>query len=234
MTDQATPATAQAPATRVLRVLLVDDHPLFREGLAAAIDLDDAFTVVAQAASGEEALTEADRTTPDLTVMDLGLPGLSGIETTRRLLGTHPDTKVVVMTMSEDDDNLLAAMRAGARGYLLKGAVREEILRALHTVGQGGAVFSPHMAGRLSRLFAAFGSTPAKEAFPTLTGREREILDLLAAGLNYRQIAQRLFLADKTVRNHVGSIFAKLQVHDRAAAIVRARDAGLGHQQEPT
>ncbi len=160
MTDQATPATAQAPATRVLRVLLVDDHPLFREGLAAAIDLDDAFTVVAQADSGEQALTEADRTTPDLTVMDLGLPGLSGIETTRRLLGTHPDTKVVVMTMSEDDDNLLAAMRAGARGYLLKGAVREEILRALHTVGQGGAVFSPTWPG------ACPASSPPSAALP--------------------------------------------------------------------
>jgi DNA-binding NarL/FixJ family response regulator len=132
------------------------------------------------------------------------------------------------MTMSEDDDNLLAAMRAGARGYLLKGAVREEILLALRTVGRGGAVFSPRMAERLACLFAAFSGGPAQQAFPTLTAREREVLDLLAQGLSYRQIAQRLFVTDKTVRNHVGSIFAKLQVHDRAAAIVRARDAGLG------
>ncbi|MFF2184911.1 response regulator [Streptomyces sp. NPDC058155] len=211
-----------------LRVLLVDDHPLFREGLAAAVDLDDGFSVVAQASTGEEALTEAARTTPDLVVMDLGLPGLSGIETTRRLLTDRPETRVVVMTMSEEDSNLLAAMRAGARGYLLKGAVREEILHALHTVGRGGAVFSPLMAGRLGSLFAAMGSAPAREAFPTLTSREREILELLAGGLSYRQIAQRLFVVDKTVRNHVGSIFSKLQVHDRAAAIVRARDAGLG------
>ncbi|MFE4173414.1 response regulator [Streptomyces sp. NPDC056909] len=212
----------------VRRVLLVDDHPLFREGLAAAVDLDDGFTVVAEAATGEDALVEAARTAPDLVVMDLGLPGLSGLETTRRLLTARPETRVVVMTMSEDDDNLLAAMRAGARGYLLKGALREEILHALHTVGRGGAVFSPRMAERLGSLFAAVGGSPAKEAFPTLTAREREILDLLAAGLSYRQIAQRLFVVDKTVRNHVGAIFAKLQVHDRASAIVRARDAGLG------
>ncbi|GAA0471540.1 response regulator transcription factor [Streptomyces sp. NPDC046215] len=215
-------------AARPWRVLLVDDHPLFRDGLAAAIDLDPGFTVVARAATGEEALAAAADSTPDLVVMDLGLPGLSGIETTRQLRERHPDVRVLVMTMSEDDDNLLAAVRAGARGYLLKGAVREEILHALHTVGRGGAVFSPRMAERLGALFTAFGSAPAKEAFPTLTAREREVLDLLAAGLSYRQIAQRLFVADKTVRNHVGSIFAKLQVHDRATAIVRARDAGLG------
>ncbi|MBW5423395.1 response regulator [Streptomyces sp. BG9H] len=208
----------------------MDDHPLFREGLVAAIDLDDHFTVVAEAASGEEALTEAARTAPDLVVMDLGLPGLSGIETTRQMLIAHPHMRIMVMTMSEDDDNLLAAMRAGAHGYLLKGALREDVLHALHTVARGGAVFSPQMAERLSALFAACGSTPAREAFPTLTAREREILDLLAVGLSYRQIAQRLCVVDKTVRNHVGAIFSKLQVHDRAAAIVRARNAGLGPQ----
>jgi DNA-binding NarL/FixJ family response regulator len=215
----------KAPAHRVL---IVDDHPLFREGLAAAVDLDDDFTVVAQVSTGEQALAEAARTAPGLVVMDLCLPGRSGIETTRELLHAHPEVRVVVMTMSEDDDNLLAAIRAGARGYLLKGAVREEILHALHTVGRGGAAFSPRMAERLAALFASFAGAPAKEAFPTLTAREREILDLLASGLTYREIAQRLFVVDKTVRNHIGSIFAKLQVHDRATAIVRARDAGLG------
>ncbi|MFE5123069.1 response regulator [Streptomyces sp. NPDC056669] len=210
------------------RVLLVDDHPLFREGLAAAVNLDDAFAVVGQAACADGAIAEAVRTAPDLVVMDLGLPGRSGLEATRRILCDHPEIRVLVMTMSEDDDSLLAAVRAGARGYLLKGAGRDEILRALHTVARGGAVFSPRMAERLGALVGASGSASAKEAFPTLTAREREVLDLLAAGLGYRQIAQRLVVTDKTVRNHVGSIFAKLQVRDRAQAIVRARQAGLG------
>lgn len=210
------------------RVLLVDDHPLFREGLAAAVNLDEAFAVVGQASSADEAVTEAARTEPDLVVMDLGLPGRSGTEATRRILCAHPDARVVVMTMSEDDDSLLAAMRAGARGYLLKGAGRDEILRALHTVARGGAVFSPRMAERLGSLLGSFGTASAKEAFPTLTAREREVLELLAVGLGYRQIARRLVVTDKTVRNHVGSIFAKLQVRDRAQAIVRAREAGLG------
>lgn len=218
-------AAAQGPQWRVL---LVDDHPLFREGLAAAVNLDEAFTVVGQAASAEEAVTEAERTEPDLVVMDLGLPGRSGTEATRRILCARPEARVVVMTMSEDDDSLLAAMRAGARGYLLKGAGRDEILRALHTVARGGAVFSPRMAERLGSLLGSFGTTSAKEAFPTLTAREREVLELLAGGLGYRQIARRLMVTEKTVRNHVGSIFAKLQVRDRAQAIVRAREAGLG------
>lgn len=218
-------AAAQGPQWRVL---LVDDHPLFREGLAAAVNLDEAFTVVGQAASAEEAVTEAERTEPDLVVMDLGLPGRSGTEATRRILCARPEARVVVMTMSEDDDSLLAAMRAGARGYLLKGAGRDEILRALHTVARGGAVFSPRMAERLGSLLGSFGTASAKEAFPTLTAREREVLELLAGGLGYRQIARRLMVTDKTVRNHVGSIFAKLQVRDRAQAIVRAREAGLG------
>ncbi|MGO4756750.1 LuxR C-terminal-related transcriptional regulator, partial [Streptomyces sp. 2MCAF27] len=165
---------------------------------------------------------------PDLVVMDLGLPGRSGTEAIRRILCARPEARVVVMTMSEDDDSLLAAMRAGARGYLLKGAGRDEILRALHTVARGGAVFSPRMAERLGTLLGSFGTASAKEAFPTLTAREREVLELLAGGLGYRQIAQRLVVTDKTVRNHVGSIFAKLQVRDRAQAIVRAREAGLG------
>ncbi|GAA2531891.1 response regulator transcription factor [Streptomyces levis] len=222
------PHNTFAAPRAVRHVLLVEDHPLFREGLAAAVDLDERFSVVAQAGSGEEALTEAARTAPDLVVMDLGLPGLSGIETSRRLVSAHPGIKIMVMTMSEEDDNLLAAIRAGARGYILKGAPQEEMLSVLDIIGQGGAAFGRHVAERLGGLFAAVGGAPAREAFPMLTAREREILDLLAGGLSYRQIAQRLFVADKTVRNHVGSIFSKLQVHDRAAAIVRARDAGLG------
>jgi DNA-binding NarL/FixJ family response regulator len=226
----APPVEGGAPPEDVLprRVLLVDDHPLFREGLAAAVDADDAFSVVAEASTADQALAEARRTRPHVVVMDLGLPGTSGVEATRMLLSRHPDLRVLVMTMSEDTDSLLAAMRAGAHGYILKGAPRQETLRALHTVAEGGAVFSPAMARSISGLLADRRTDSARQAFPVLTPREREILDLLARGLTYRQIARQLVIADKTIRNHAGSIFAKLQVRDRAEAILRAREAGLG------
>ncbi|MEV6109924.1 response regulator transcription factor [Streptomyces sp. NPDC051940] len=215
------------------RVLLVEDHPIFLEGLMAAIGADHGFSVVAAAGTADEAVAATRTHAPDLVVMDLGLPGRSGIEAIREVLAAHPEVHVLVMTMSEDDDSLLAAMRAGARGYLLKGASRDEILRALHTVAGGGAVFSPQLAGRIGVLFASVRGTTAAAAFPTLTAREREVLDLLASGLGYGQIARSLFLAEKTVRNHVGSVFAKLRVHDRAEAVVRARDAGLGTVPRP-
>ncbi|WP_106403202.1 response regulator [Actinocorallia populi] len=225
LNEEDVPSAAELPR----RVLLVDDHPLFREGLAAAIDADDAFTVVAEAATADQALAEARRTRPHVVVMDLGLPGLSGIEATRALLSDRPGLRILVMTMSEDTDSLLAAVRAGAHGYILKGAPRQETLRALHTVAEGGAVFSPGMTRSITTLLTARHTGSARQAFPALTTREREILDLLARGLTYRQIARRLVIADKTIRNHAGSIFAKLQVHDRAEAILRAREAGLGH-----
>ncbi|GLZ06567.1 DNA-binding response regulator [Actinomadura sp. NBRC 104412] len=218
----------------MVRVLVVDDHPLFRDGLAAAVDLDPRCELVGEASTADEAIAAVQAGEPDVVLTDLGLPGRSGVEATRRIVADRPGTRVLVVTMSEDDGSLLAAMRAGARGYVLKGAHRGELMHALHTVAQGGAVFSPRMAERLADLLQDLVTVPATRAFPSLTPREREVLDLLARGLSYRQIAQRLVLSDKTIRNHVGSVFTKLQVNDRAAAIVRARDAGLGTTYENT
>lgn len=212
-----------------LRVLLVDDHPLFRTGLRAALDSADGITVVAEADDAEQALQLTRELAPEVVVMDLHLPGQSGIETIRVLIRDHPAVRVLVLTMSEDDDTLVASLRAGAKGYLVKGSGREEVLQAVRTVGMGGAVFSPHAAERLTALLAGgMGATESQAAFPHLTTREREILDLLARGYDNRRIARDLTLSDKTVRNHVSNLFAKLHAANRAEAIVRARNAGLG------
>jgi DNA-binding NarL/FixJ family response regulator len=164
--------------------------------------------------------------------MDLRMPGLGGIEATRKILESNPQTKVLVVTMVEDDDSVFAAMRAGARGYMLKGADRDEMLAAIRAVARGEAVFGPGIARRLIRYFDASAQSPPtrtpRSIFPELTDREREILDHLAAGKNNQEIAQALFLSLKTVRNYVSNIFTKLQVADRAQAIIRAREAGLG------
>ncbi|MFD5793585.1 response regulator [Streptomyces diastatochromogenes] len=209
-------------------VLLVDDHPMFLDGLCGVFLPPDGFRVVGVATTGAEALALSVSAVPQVVVLDLGLPDTSGVEVTRRLLADRPDVRVLVLSMSDDDDNVLAAMRAGAHGYLVKGADREEILAAMRTVARGGAVFSPRIAARLQAFFGSLAAAPGQQAFPGLTPRELEILDLIASGLDYRQIARRLTISDKTVRNHVSSIFAKLQVNDRAQAIVRARNAGLG------
>lgn len=209
-------------------VLLVDDHPMFLDGLRGVFLPQDGFRVVGVATSAEEAVAVCRRTAPQVVVLDLGLPDGSGIDVTRRMLDDRPDVKVLVLSMSDDDENVLAAMRAGAHGYLVKGADREEILTAMRTVARGGAVFSPRVALRLRTFFDSLAAAPGRSAFPELTPRELEILGLLAGGLDYRQIARKLTITDKTVRNHVTNIFAKLQVNDRAQAIVRARNAGLG------
>lgn len=212
------------------RVLLADDHPVYLEGLAALLTATGPATgieVVGTATDGAQAVARAADLAPDVVVMDVRMPVLDGIEATRRVLEDAPGTGVVVLTMSEEDETVFAAMRAGARGYLLKGATRPEITNAIATVAAGGAVFGPAIARRVAEFLAPrpAGGGPA---FPELTAREREVLDLVAAGRANPQIAAALYLSPKTVRNVVSAIFAKLHVADRAEAIVRAREAGLG------
>jgi DNA-binding NarL/FixJ family response regulator len=212
----------------VTRILLVDDHPLFLDGVRAALSTAEDLEVVGEAHSLAEALEVAGTAEPDVVLMDLNLPDGSGIDATRSLLAARPDVRVLVITMSADDDAVVAAMRAGARGYVVKGAGRADLVRAVTTVAEGGAVFSPAVAERLGAYFSGLAAQPGRELFPQLSEREREVLDLMARGLDNRRIAQALFLSDKTVRNHVSSVLTKLDVPDRSEAIERARRSGLG------
>ena len=212
----------------MIRILLVDDHPLFLDGVRAALARAHDLEVVGEAHDVAGALAAARELVPDVVLMDLGLPDGSGIEATRAVLETSPDTRVLIMTMSDEDDAVVTAMRAGARGYVVKGAGRADLLHGIRTVAGGGAVFSPVVADRLGALFASIGGLPGREAFPELTEREREVLDLVARGHDNRRISRDLFLSDKTVRNHVSNILTKLGAATRAEAIVRARNAGLG------
>lgn len=218
-----------------VRVFVVDDHPLFREGVRAALAGADDLAVVGEATTGEEAIRVLPDVEPrvDIVLMDLQLPGISGLEATRSITtASRTPPRVLMMSMSEDDESVVAAVRAGALGYMVKGAPRDELLLALHTVARGGAVFSPTVAERLRAYFSAVHEVPSRAVFQVLTDREREILDLVAAGHNNRRIARGLTLSEKTVRNHISHIFAKLQVRDRAEAIVLARDSGLGQDQD--
>jgi DNA-binding NarL/FixJ family response regulator len=212
-----------------LRVLIADDHPLFRHGIAALLQAAAAFEVVGEASSGEEAVALAEQVQPDVILMDIHMPGINGIEATRRIVHTSPHIRILMVTMSEDDASMFAAIRAGARGYVLKDAQKEDMLRAIGAVGGGEAIFSPAVATRLITFFAAPRPTVPPQAFPELTDREREILDLIAQGHSNPEITEQLILSPKTVRNYVSNIFSKLQVIDRAQAIVRAREAGLGY-----
>jgi DNA-binding NarL/FixJ family response regulator len=208
----------------VIRVLVADDHPVFRFGLRALLATEPGMEVVGEATTGDEAIALADELTPDVVLMDLNMPGLHGIEATQRITSRHPHTSVLVITMI-DDDSVFAAMRAGARGYILKGDQGEETLGAIRAVARGEAIFSASPASRLLEHFATPSRPP--HPFPELSGREREILTLMAGGYTNDAIANRLFLSQKTVRNYVSSIFAKLEVNDRPTAIIRARAAGL-------
>ncbi len=210
-----------------IRILIADDHPVFRYGLRALLQAEPETEVVGEAMSGDEVIALAASLQPDVILMDLNMPGINGIEATRRILATNPHMNILVLTMFDDDDSVFAAMRAGARGYLLKGAEGDETVRAIRVVSSGEAIFSPSIARRLMQYFGAPRPTAPPQAFPKLTEREREILTLIAQGYTNTAIADQLVLSPKTVRNHVSNIFSKLQVADRAEAIIRARDAGL-------
>jgi DNA-binding NarL/FixJ family response regulator len=219
--------TPPTQPTAITRVLVADDHALFRYGLKAMLRSAEGFEVVGEAATGEEVVTLATELKPDIVLMDIQMPDLNGIEATRRVVRSNPGIGVVVVTMFEEDDSVFAAMRAGARGYVLKGADADEVVKVVKAVAEGEAHFGPEIARRLMRYFAVSKPAPT-EAFPELTAREGEVLDLIARGLNNAEIAKHLYVSQKTVRNHVSNVFLKLQVADRAQAIVRAREAGLG------
>ena len=217
-----------------IRIIIVDDHPMMRDGLRALVASLPDIEVIGEAGDGEAACREAQLTHPDVVVMDLHMPGTNGVDATRTILRNTPSTKVLVLTMFEDDESVFAAMRAGASGYLVKGAQQEEIIRAVRSVAAGQAIFGPTVARRIIDYFAsAARATRNAEPFAELTAREREILDLIASGQTNPAIARLLVISGKTVSNHISAIFAKLQVADRAEAISRARQAGLGHNPRP-
>ena len=211
-----------------VRILIADDHTLFRDGMAALLATNEGIEVVGQASSGREAIESAATLQPDIVLMDIQMPGINGIEATRQIVSTSPHIGVIVVTMFEDDDTVFAAMRAGARGYVLKGADQDQMLRTIQAVSRGEALFGSAIADRLMAFFNQPRTAAAAEAFPELTEREREVLELIAQGLDNREMARRLTISHKTIRNHVSNIFNKLQVAGRAEAIIRARDAGMG------
>lgn len=212
-----------------IKLIIVDDHKLFREGIKALLAVTDDIEIVGEAEDGATAMKRIRELEPDVILMDINMPGLNGIRVTEQILAQHPQTRIIMLTMLEDDASILHAMRAGARGYLLKGAEPEEVLSVIRAVAEGQALFGPAIATRLMNYFKELSTKPAVSGtpFPELTERELEILRLISQGLNNQQIAQKLVLSPKTVRNHITSIFSKLQVADRAQAIVRAREAGL-------
>jgi len=214
-----------------LRVLIADDHTLFRYGMRGLLATQPDIEVVGEATTGEESVASAAELEPDVVLMDIKMPGVSGIEATRRILADHPRVRILMVTVFEDDASIFTAMRAGARGYVLKDAGKDDVLGAIRTVGRGGAVFSPGIAARLVDFFTTARPAVPREAFPTLTDREREMLHLMAQGASNAEIARLLSLSPKTVANYVSNILHKLQVADRKEAVLRAREAGIGKEQ---
>jgi DNA-binding NarL/FixJ family response regulator len=214
-----------------IRTLIVDDHALFREGLRALFATIEDIELVGEATTGQEAVDQVEELQPDVVLMDIDMPGMSGVEATRGILRKTPSAGIVMVTMLEDDASVFSAMRAGARGYVLKGAQPDELLGTIRAVAKGQALFGPAIAARMMRFFseqsARFKASLPEETFPELTPRELEVLELIAQGDKNREIAEKLVISDKTVRNHITNIFSKLQVADRAQAIIKARDAGL-------
>ncbi len=216
-----------------IRILIADDHPLFRDGLRVLLESVPDLQVLGEATAGNEVITQAIALQPDLILMDIKMPGINGIEATRRILQTSPHIRILILTMFEDDESVFAAIRAGARGYLLKGAVQEETLRAIRAVASGEAIFGPTVASRLMHYFSNIrptGTSGSAQFFPELTEREYEILALIAGRKSNAEIAAQLVLSPKTVRNHVSNILSKLQVADRAEAMRAAWAAGLGQE----
>lgn len=213
-----------------IRVLIADDHPLFRDGMHGLLDSVTETEVVGEATSGEEAITLAESLQPDVILMDIKMPGINGLQAMREILQTSPHIRILIVSMLEDDDSVFAAMRAGARGYVPKGANQAEMLRAIRAVANGEAIFGPGIAQRLIGFFSTSRPSAQSRIFPDLTEREGEVLELITQGRTNVEIAEQLVLSLKTVRNHVSNIFSKLQVVDRAQAVLRAREAGLGEE----
>jgi len=211
-----------------IRVLVADDHQIVRDGLNALLGALDGVEVVGLAADGVDALHLVEETTPDVVVMDIQMPRLDGLEATRRITARHPAVKVVMLTMNEDDETVLAAIRNGASGYLLKGSGADEVQHAIRAAAAGGMVFGASLAAKVASYFSGAVRAEAAEPFPDLTERERQVLRLLAAGRSNDQIAGELYVSSKTVRNAVSGIYAKLHAAGRAEAIVKAREAGYG------
>jgi DNA-binding NarL/FixJ family response regulator len=216
-----------------VRLLVVDDHTLFRDGLRALFGSIDDIDVVGEASDGDQAVAQAAELRPDIVLMDIQIPEVNGIEATRRIVSAHPEIGVIVVTMLEDNDSVFAAMRAGARGYVLKGADQVEMLRVIRSVAAGEALFGAAVADRLVSFFSKAQQPKRGLAFPDLTEREREVLDMIAQGWTNARIAETLVISPKTVSNHCSNIFSKLQVADRTQALLRAREAGLGQAGDP-
>lgn len=211
-----------------IRLFIADDHTLFREGVRALLSATTDIACVGEAATGEEAVRQIESLQPDVVLMDINMPGINGIEATRRVLREYADVGIIMVTMLEDDASIFAAMRAGARGYVLKGANHQELLQSIRSVARGQVLLGAAIATRMTQFFAKAQRTDAEQPLPELTEREREILNLISHHYTNPEIAQQLGIGDKTIRNHVSNIFNKLQVATRAQAIDKARQAGLG------